>query len=246
MKILSHGQWVLGWIKRREPSLLLACLLLVAAAWGFVELASEVLEGDTGAFDRWMVRAMRQPDDLATPLGPLWLQEMGRDATALGGMGSLTLFTLAVTGYLWLDNRRRMAWFVLAATLSGLLVSLGLKQVFGRPRPDIVPQLSHVVTSSFPSGHSMLSAVVYLTLGALLAASTARRVLKVYVLAVAMLLSMLVGISRIYLGVHYPTDVLAGWMAGLVWALFCLLLARWLQRFRHVEGEHPSPPVDRQ
>ncbi len=244
---LAHGRWLLAWLKRREAFLLLACLIVVAAVWGFVEIASEVLEGDTRAFDQWMVRAMRQPDDPAVPLGPLWLQEMGRDATALGGMGSLTFFTLAVTGYLWLDDRRRMALFVLAATFSGLLISLGLKQIIARPRPDLVPQLSHVVTSSFPSGHSMLSAVVYLTLGSLLAASTPRRVLKIYVLTLAILLSLLIGVSRIYLGVHYPTDVLAGWMAGLAWALLCLLVARWLQHSRQIEPEPDTPsPRERQ
>jgi undecaprenyl-diphosphatase len=126
--------------------------------------------------------------------------------------------------------------FTVAATVSGTLVSVGLKALFSRPRPDVVPHLVHVASSSFPSGHSMISAVVYLTLGSLLAAIMPNLKLKIYVLLVAVILSVFVGISRIYLGVHYPTDVLAGWLAGLVWALLCWLVARWLQVHGQVEA----------
>ena len=237
MKVAKRGGGALRWLRQREPTVLLSVLLVVAAAWGFLELTDAVLEGGTRAFDRWMVRVLRQADDPATPVGPEWLQEMGRDATAFGGVGALTFFTVVIAGYLWLDRRGRTAVFLVVATVSGLLVSTGLKQLIDRPRPDLVPQLSHVATSSFPSGHSMLAAVVYLTLGALLAASTPRRRLKIYALVVAMVLAVSVGVSRVYLGVHYPTDVLAGWMAGLLWALLCWLVARWLQRHRHVETE---------
>mgnify|MGYP002621435277 CR=1 FL=1 len=231
---------LIQWLGGREPLVLLLLLVLAIGTWGFIEIAGEVLEGDTEAFDTWMVRAMRKPDDPATPIGPAWLQEMGRDATALGGVGALTLFILVVSGYLWMDGKLRMMLFLLTATLSGVVVSLALKHFFSRPRPDIVPHLSHVTTSSFPSGHSMLSAIVYLTLGSLLAASVPRRGLKVYVLSIAIVLSLIVGVSRVYLGVHYPTDVLAGWIAGLVWALACWLVARWLQRRHQVETEQET------
>lgn len=237
MRVVKRGQRLAAWLRQREPMVLLSVLLVIAAAWGFIEVADEVLEGDTQAFDRWAVRVVRQGEDPATPIGPRWLQEMGRDATAFGGVGALTFFTVVVAGYLWLDRKFRMAAFIVAATVSGLVVSTALKQMIDRPRPEIVPQLSHVSTSSFPSGHSMLSAVVYLTLGALLAASTPRRRLKVYVLGVALVLSLSVGVSRVYLGVHYPSDVLAGWMAGLLWALLCWLAARWLQLHHQVEAE---------
>jgi undecaprenyl-diphosphatase len=142
--------------------------------------------------------------------------------------------------YLWLVGKTRLMIFTLAATIGGALVSFGLKSAFSRPRPEIVPHLTHVYTSSFPSGHSMISAVVYLTLGSLLAAIMPNLKLKVYVLAVAIILTVFVGISRIYLGVHYPTDVLAGWLAGLVWALLCWLVAHWLQVHGKVEA---GPPV---
>jgi undecaprenyl-diphosphatase len=130
-----------------------------------------------------------------------------------------------------------MALFLYGAIGGGLLLSTGLKLAFHRPRPDLVPYGANVSNTSFPSGHSMLSAVTYLTLGALLARSQPRKRLKAYFLLVAAFLSFLVGLSRIYLGVHWPTDVLAGWTAGAVWAILCWLAARWLQVHQSIEGE---------
>lgn len=230
---------VMRWLKDREPVVLLVLLILAIGTWAFIEISDEVIEGDTQAFDKWAIRAMRRDDDASVPIGPSWLQEMGRDATALGGTGALVLFTGVVAGYLWIDGKTRMMLFLVASTSTGLAASLGLKGLFARPRPDIVPHLSIVQTSSFPSGHSMLSAVVYLTLGSLLATVIPRTVLKVYVLGVAVLLTVIVGTSRVYLGVHYPTDVLAGWIAGLIWALLCWIAARWLQKRRRLEVEQP-------
>jgi undecaprenyl-diphosphatase len=223
-----------------EPIVLAVVAIGIIALWGFIEVAENVLEGDTEAFDHWMVQALRNHDDPSQPIGPSWLQEMGRDATALGGLGWLTFTTIVIAVYLWLDRKTHMMVFMLAATTSGALLSFILKNAFDRPRPDLVPHLSHVYTSSFPSGHSMVSAVVYLTLGSLLAAVVARRRLKIYVLSIAILLSFFVGVSRVYLGVHYPTDVLAGWPAGLSWALLCWLIARWLQSRGDVEKQPPE------
>jgi undecaprenyl-diphosphatase len=217
---------VIEWLGGHELVVLVALLVVVAGTWAFIALAGEVIEGDTQGFDERLVLAMRQANDPAKPIGPAWTQEVGRDLTALGGVAVLMLVTLAVTGYLFLAGRYRMTAFVLAATLGGLAVSSLLKSAFDRPRPSVVPHLSQVYTSSFPSGHSMMSAVVYLTLGALLAQIADRRRLKFYALAVAVLLAVLVGVSRVYMGVHYPTDVLAGWTAGLVWATLCWLTLR--------------------
>jgi len=227
---------LIHWFRGLEPVLLLVILLMTAAVWAFFSLAGEVLEGDTLAFDKWLVRALRAADDPATPIGPPFIQEMGRDATALGGVGVITLVTAAVAGYLWIDGKRRMMIFLVASVVGGWLASSLLKAAFSRPRPEIVPHLSIVHTSSFPSGHSMLSAVVYLTLGSLLAAVIPRLATRIYVLTVAILMTLVVGVSRVYLGVHYPTDVAAGWMAGLIWALACWTIARKLQRQRHVES----------
>ena len=224
------------WFRGLEPLLLSAILVMTAAIWAFASLAGEVLEGDTLAFDKWLVRSLRQTDDPATPIGPPYLQEIGRDATALGGVAVITLVTAAVAGYLWIDGKRRMMLFLIASVIGGWLASSLLKALFSRPRPDIVPHLSIVHTSSFPSGHSMLSAVVYLTLGSLLAAILPRLANRVYVLTIAILMTLIVGVSRVYLGVHYPTDVAAGWMAGLVWALACWTVVRKLQHQQQVES----------
>ena len=163
------------------------------------------------------------------------MAEAGRDLTALGGVAALLLVTVAVAGYLFLDRKFAAMGFMLAAVAGGLALSSLLKALFARPRPQVVPYLSQVYTTSFPSGHSMMSAVVYLTLGAVLARMVGRRPLRFYFLAIALLVTGLVGCSRVYLGVHYPTDVLAGWTAGLVWATLCWLLARALQRRGTIE-----------
>ena len=116
---------------------------------------------------------------------------------------------------------------VALSVIGGTVLSFGLKLVFERPRPDLVAHLVEVQTASFPSAHAMLSATTYLTLGALLARFEDRRRLKSYVLGVAIGLTVLVGISRIYLGVHWPTDVIAGWCAGAAWAVACARVARY-------------------
>jgi undecaprenyl-diphosphatase len=225
-KETSVVRWLAELRENRDIAVLVVTMLLLLAALGFILVADEVGEGDTQRFDDWAVRALRSPSDPANPLGPPWLEEMARDMTALGGVLTLTLVTLVVAGYLWLNGQRRAMVFLLAATAGALVFSLALKGFFDRPRPQLVPHLSNVATTSFPSGHSMLSAAVYLTLGTLLARLVKPRRLKLYFIGVAMTLTFLVGLSRVYMGVHYPTDVLAGWMAGLGWAMLCWLLAR--------------------
>jgi undecaprenyl-diphosphatase len=233
-QMLSH---VFQWLTRHELVLLLGVLVVVAGAWGFIALADAVVEGRTQSFDERVLRSLRRPDNPALPIGPDWVAEAARDLTALGGVAVLLLVTLAVAGFLFLDRKFATMCFVLTGVVSGLIFSSLLKASFARPRPDVVPYLSQVYTSSFPSGHSMMSAIVYLTLGAVLARMVARRRLKFYFLIVALLLTCLVGVSRVYMGVHYPTDVLAGWTAGLVWATLCWLVARKLQRHGAIEKE---------
>lgn len=226
---------IFDWIGKHEVSVLLAVLLLLLALWGFAIIAWKVEKGATETFDEWAIQALRQPDRPSQPIGPAWLPEVGRDLTALGGVAVLSLLTLAVAGFLWMRGMYGAMFLVLTATLGGLVASSLLKHLFDRARPDLVPHLSHVYTSSFPSGHSMLSAVVYLTLGTLLGRFVRERSLQAYFLITALLLTFFVGISRVYMGVHYPTDVLAGWVAGLAWALMCWLVARRLQRRGMVE-----------
>jgi undecaprenyl-diphosphatase len=116
-----------------------------------------------------------------------------------------------------------------------MLLSALLKDAFGRARPDLVPHGVEVHTLSFPSGHAMLAAATYLTLGALLARVQPHPRVKTYVLTVAAVLTVLIGVSRVHLGVHWPSDVLAGWCVGAAWALLCWMAAVWLQRRGQVE-----------
>jgi undecaprenyl-diphosphatase len=227
----------LQWIGRHELGSVLSLFALALGTWVFAEVVDELSEGEAQGIDRTILLALRSRDDLADPLGPPWLEEMGRDLTALGGTAVLSLITLAAAGYLLLSGKARAAVFVTASMLSATVVMLTLKQLFARPRPDLVPHLSHTLTASFPSGHSMLSTTVYLTLGALLARLHTSHLLKAYMLLWALLLAFLVGVSRVYVGVHWPTDVLGGWAAGAVWAAGWWLAARVLQR----KGRFESP-----
>jgi len=241
-RLRIRGQFWVRWLGGFEPVTLFSVLILMLAVWTFIELADSVVDGETHRFDPWLLRALRRPDDLSVPIGPRWLQDVARDATALGGYFCLILFLLMTAGFLWLDKKRHLSEFLLGSAISGYLVSTVLKFFFQRPRPDVVPHLAHVISSSFPSGHSMNSAVIYLTLGTIIATSVARKRLKAYAIGVALFLTVVVGMSRVYLGVHYPTDVLAGWLAGLVWAILCSLIARFLQRRGTVEL--PTGPCD--
>lgn len=236
------GAW-LTWPGRQEFAFLAIILILAGGAWSFVEIADEVQEGEIQTLDETLLLAMRNPADLQDPLGPKWMEELGRDFTALGGMGVLTSLTLAVIGYLALVRKRRTALLVAVTVGGGILLSLLLKHGFDRPRPDLVPHESYVYTSSFPSGHSMMAAITYLTLAALLVRIEELRRVKLYLLTLATLLTFAIGISRVYMGVHWPTDVLAGWTAGATWALLCWQLARWLQGRGQMEqeGDEPEP-----
>jgi undecaprenyl-diphosphatase len=215
---------------------LLAAFGVVLTLFAFIKTAEEMLEGDMRHFDEWLLRLLRREDNPAVPLGPPWLAEAATDITALGGTTVLVFVLLCAIGYLALERRYGAGALLLVASAGGGLLSSALKQVFARDRPDVVPHLVSVGSLSFPSGHSMLAAVIYLTLGALLARFAARRRIRTYCIAVSLLLTFLVGITRLYLGVHYPSDVLAGWSAGLAWALLCWLVARYLQHRGTVEA----------
>lgn len=228
---VSRGRLVLRSIKDRgELAFLLGAMLVVVLLISFVALAGDVLEGDTQRFDERILAALRKADNPGVPVGPWWLHSAALDITALGSATVLGLAVLGVVGFLLLQGAWRSALFVLAASSGGWVLNAVLKELFGRARPAVVPHLREVVTLSFPSGHAMTSAAVYLTLGALLMRIVKPPLAKFYCMSGAMLLTVLVGVSRVYLGVHYPTDVLAGWLLGLSWALVCWLLERHLER----------------
>ncbi len=223
------------WLVRRvtqavEPRALFVILVTAVCVWAFVQLADEVREGEATNFDTTVLLSLRNPADHADPLGPGWVEEMARDVTALGSMTFLVGLTLASAGYLWLAGKRRSMVRVLVSVGGGIAFSTLFKRGFDRPRPDLVPHATEVYTASFPSGHAMMAAVTYLTLAAMLARVQPTRALRIYLFALATFVTVLVGVSRIYLGVHWPTDVLAGWAAGAAWALACWLAVWWLDQ----------------
>ncbi|MEZ0243770.1 MAG: phosphatase PAP2 family protein [Sphingomonas sp.] len=220
---------------RGDGRLLLAFLALAILSLVFLKLASEVMEGETMALDRWILSALRHPDNPENAIGPGWLGFAMRDITALGGATGLALITLLVIGLLLCMRKFATAGFVTAAIAGGAVLSSFLKSLFMRPRPDVVPYLVDFSASSFPSGHAMNSAIAFLTLGALLTRTQEDRGVRIYLIAVSILLTLLVGFSRVYLGVHWPSDVIAGWIVGAAWATFCLAIARILQEHRQIE-----------
>lgn len=232
-KVLSGLQGLKNRVAARDRTellLLLGTLALLGIILVILILAGEVLEGDTLDFDKRMLAALRKADNPAQPIGPAWLEMAAFDITALGGPTVLGMTVLAIVGFLILQGMYRNAAFVFLASVGGWMLNDLLKEVFARPRPQVVPHLRQVMSLSFPSGHALTSAAVYLTLGALLMRVAQSRLAKFYCMFIAMLVTLLVGATRVYLGVHYPTDVLAGWLIGISWALFCWLLERSLER----------------
>lgn len=222
------------WLQRTEWPWLVAGFIGVACLWGFIEMLDEVREGETQQLDEWVLVSLRRADDPAVPVGPAWLRETAIDCTALGGVAVLALLVAVVAGYMLLEKYYALMWLTIVATGGGGLLNWLLKELVGRQRPSVVPHLREITTPSFPSGHAMLSAVVYLTLGILLTRVASDHRTKLYFLGVAALLTVLVGCSRVYLGVHYPTDVLAGWMVGITWALACWGVMQYLVSRRKV------------
>lgn len=210
-----------------------ALLLALSLLAGFVLVLANVLDGDLAHFDAWLVSALREAGDGGAPRGPAWLQVFFVELTHLGGTVALTLATAVVAGLLLFERRPAKAGLVVAAVVGGTALSSALKWGLDRPRPDLVPHLVEALSPSFPSGHAMLSTVVYLTLGALLARFEFRRgATRAYVVACSIGLALAIGVSRVYLGVHWPSDVLAGWCLGGAWAIACLVAADRLARRR--------------
>lgn len=221
---LEHG-WRRTGVAKFVP--LGAALMFCAMLWVFIELADDAPEGDYLVFENRIMQAMRDADG---PRGPHWIAEAMRDVTALGSSVVLVTMTLLILGQLWLSRRYRVALLIAVATAGGQGLNWALKYAFARERPDATLHLVEVRSPSFPSGHTMAASIFYLTVGALLARTMRRRREKVYVMTCAAILTIAVGFSRVYLGVHYPTDVLAGWSAGAAWAILCWSIADWLAR----------------
>jgi undecaprenyl-diphosphatase len=230
--------------RRVHPQLdlvvVLSVFIVLALVLGFLELAEADTEGRF-AFEQRIMLALREPGTLSNPWGPRWFEGLWMNITALGSGDIVMLFSLIVIGYLMMLREWRTALVFVVALIGASIGATLLKEVFDRPRPDIIPHMVKVSSLSFPSGHSLLAAVVYPTLGALVARLVKHLRLKLYFVTVSLVLTGLIGVSRVYLGVHYPTDVVAGWMLGLGWAILCWLALRGLQR-RHVV-EPPGVPA---
>ena len=214
------------WFKLKWIAPLLGASMFLFCVWGFLELAEDVPEGRFKRSDELILRSLRDAAHPEKPIGPGWLKDTMRDVSALGSEVVLTFAVASVVIYLLLLRRPHRAGVVALASAGGALLNSGLKSLAARPRPEVVPHLTEVISSSFPSGHSMVSAIVYLTLGVLLAKREPKRLVQIYLIVLACILSIGVGFSRVYLGVHYPTDVLAGWAAGTAWALLWAALER--------------------
>ena len=211
--------------------------VITGALWAFFALSDEMLDGDLDGFDEAVLLALRTPGDPASAIGGPQVEVAMRDLTALGGVTVLTLISLSVLAYMLLRRQRFSAIFLAVAISGGLILSNLAKSGFSRPRPDLVPHGVEVMTASFPSGHSMMAAVTYLTLAVMLARTAEQIGIRVFYITLASILTLLVGLSRIYLGVHWPSDVLAGWTLGAAWALLVWLLARKLARKGQIEPD---------
>ncbi len=214
---------------KAEIKVLVRVFFIVVGVLIFILIANEVSKGETKYFDLMILKSLRNPGNLSQPIGPEWVELAMRDITSLGGGTVIVIITISVAGFLILQKNYSALWLILAATIGGALVGLGLKELMGRERPPLIFHLVYVDTLSFPSGHSMMSAVVYLTQAVLLARIQQKKSIRIYMITIALSLTFLIGISRVYLGVHYPTDVLAGWSLGIAWAYFCWFIAWYIQ-----------------
>lgn len=187
----------------------------------FAYLGGEVVEGDTHTFDMRLLLGAQ-----SLRLGHPWVAEIMRDLSGLGSTSVLTLFTVAIVGYLALFSARATAFLVATSVISGSVLVSVFKAAFGRLRPDAAYAELAVPGLSFPSGHATMSAIVFLTAGALLASTRSRLAERIYILVSAALVTALVGLSRVALGAHWATDVLGGWTFGAAWAIVWLLIAR--------------------
>ena len=214
-----------------ETSLLVSVFVTAMLLLVFGVIADQVMAGSTTRLDQAIILLFRGgADSLSGPIGPPWVREMARDITSLGSVAVLGIVSSIVAGYLFLTRSRAAALLVLVAVVGGVGINSILKIQFARPRPDLFVPAAKVFTASFPSGHATFSAITYMTLAALLARMTTRRRLRYYFVTVAVVLTFMIGVSRVYLGVHYPTDILAGWCIGSAWALICWAIMTRLQQ----------------
>lgn len=221
---------------RKEIGVVAAVLAAAAGLLAFLSIADAVTDNHTRAFDMGVIMMLRQPGDIAMPIGPAWLRLAAIDVTSLGSVIDLALIVLAVAGLFLALRRSREALLLLASTGSGLLVVDIIKVVVGRQRPPLAMHAVEVANASFPSGHAMLSAIVYLSLATLAGHFAQQRRVRIYTLAAGLAATLIVGASRVYLGVHWPTDVIGGWALGAAWAMIWWLITWFVEHRHHRRG----------
>jgi undecaprenyl-diphosphatase len=211
--------WVWARLRALEARTLVAITLIVAALLAFLRLGDAVQAGRTLDIDQRIILALRDPANPGQPRGSFWTKDILHDLTALGGVAVLTLTVVVATIFLWANGRRRHAGVllgtVLAATFAGQLV----KGAYDRPRPDLVAYGDYFSQSSFPSGHGNIATVVWMTLALIVASLERTRTGKATALLVGGFISLTAGATRVYFGVHWPSDVLGGWLLGFAWTL---------------------------
>lgn len=222
----------------RAEFVLVASLAVIATAvLAFIKIADEMSEGEVHGFDMAVLQMLHpDPANPSDPLGPKWLDHAAADLTAIGSVSVLAVLALLVGAFLVMQRKRLEAAIIAVAFAGGLTISQLLKEFFNRERPPEAYRASEILNASFPSGHALLSTVVFLTLGAMLVQAAKGQALRIYVMSAAIALTLIVGLTRIYLGVHWTTDVLAGWSAGAAWATACWLAGRWLKQRNGRQG----------
>ncbi|WP_427790663.1 phosphatase PAP2 family protein [Brevundimonas diminuta] len=229
-------------VARTEIAAVAALLVATLGVLVFVELADGVHDADNQVFDRAVLAAVRPyADDPGRPWGPWWLHEGAADLTSLGGLSVLALFAIMAVGFLLIMRKRLSALMLAVGLAGGVAISQGLKILFDRPRPPDIYQAVETMNASFPSGHTLLSTVFYLTLGVMLTRAFPRRRLKAYILGCAVVIALLIGVTRIYLAAHWASDVFAGWSVGAAWSMVLWLAAYAVERRQRL---HDAPFQD--
>jgi undecaprenyl-diphosphatase len=212
-----------GWLGMRlralEARTLIVIMLIAAGLLAFLRLGGAVRAGRTLDIDRRIILALRDPSNPAQPRGSFWTRDILHDLTALGGVAALTLAVVLATIFLWVNGRRRHAAVLLATVTAATVVGELVKSAYNRPRPDLVAYGDYFSQSSFPSGHSNIATVVWMTLALIVASLERSRIGKVTALVAGALICLTAGATRVYFGVHWPSDVLGGWILGSGWAL---------------------------
>ena len=227
-------------LKRIDFQLLLSFLAILLLFLLFRQIANWIDAGATECIDTELLRFCRDDTPEMNPRGSPRFVCALRDFTALGSGTVLTLLVIIVSLFYFLQQRWRTGLFLLVTSTLGWGLMEWIKDVYARPRPTIVPHLVKETSYSFPGGHAKMSAVVYLTLGTILAQRSRRRSVKVFWISLAIVLTLCIGCTRVYLGVHHPSDVLAGWVAGTCWALFVFLIVRlWRDRRKLLPWKKP-------